>query len=486
MTNWFSTYIEDILLPPPLPALPAVQEGVYYVRSDGSDSADGQTQAWLTINRANSAPSGSTINFWGGEAFPGSLTPPVGATITSFGTGQAQIHSGYTVLNNYNTLTNVSIVLTDGDFGINIAGHDVSVNNCTIGGTSPTTACQNGIYVNYYTYNIFILNNEIKNIGGSADNPTQSGFGIHTNGIFLSPTDTTPVPFTYSAGVPTNALLEIAHNTIHDCGGNMTNTGGGGPSGIEIGQGDRQWVHDNTVYYVRPVGPFYGGTDFDPIDAGDDGSTNCLCERNFCYGCYGGLIDFASAGTWGPSIIRYNLVIDCGVIFANNVIQDWGNGETHQVYGNTFVQTTGVANTYNVWFFQPNISKGVWANNIVYTIQNSRAFRCDGTMSSTFVMNNNCWFGGALFEYNGETFSPYSVAVANIPYFDPTGITSDPLFVGTAGSLTTTDYKLQSGSPCLIAGINLSAAPYNLDVGSTDLFGNTVTSGTPNIGCHAY
>jgi hypothetical protein len=478
----------DTSIPSPKP-LPSVVSGTYYVRrKDGDDSADGQTTPWRTIARANSAPAGSTIKFWGGDTFiyP-TLTPGVGTTITSFGIGQAKLYTAVT-LNNNTTLENVNVVGISQDICVTINGTNVSVNDCTIGGTTPFYNGYAGIYVGFATSNISIKNNNIGNIGGTQLNTSQSGFGIHTAGVGGG---SAPVAFTYSAGVPTNALIEIAHNTTHDCGGNLTDTSAGGPSGIEIGNGDRAWVHDNVIYNIKPIFGITPGTDFDGLDAGDSGATNTLVERNFVYNCQGGgIITFDGGSEWGPSIVRYNLLVNNGTgTFANCAVQGLGGAGTQQIYGNTIIQTTGGAGSagsnQNFRYYECQNSVGVIANNIVLTAYPWYAVLSD--QPSNLTTTHNCWYAdGAGYNLSGTVYSNYSAAKAAASWFDQNGITTNPAFVNTAGTTIPSNYKLTTGSSCLTAGVNLSVAPYNLDVGSTDFFGNSVTTGIPNIGCDAY
>jgi hypothetical protein len=521
-----------------MPATPAYNTAgpgtnYYCSSSSGNDLNPGtEAQPWASINQVmtfSGYGSGAiTINYKTGDTF---INPPGVSLGTPAGVASC-LHQGYPSLTQpiivahfnggsgtFNPGVNTSGygITFEGDtysYGLSTNGTNFelsycNVQNCNLTGVSSSAICQNvvinntgvninncyiggisgalsldcvGIAVNQIG-GVSIKYNTIANLGASSTtSPNQSGFGIH-----VSASGFTASPWTYSAGVPTNALVEIAFNNVNNCGGNITNSTGGGPSGIEIGQCDRSWVHDNVVSDVRSQVAFGGGTDFDPIDSGDAGSTQAICERNFCYRCFGGIIDFtgsATPGAWGPSVVRYNLVVDCGAIFGNNVIQDFGDGQTHQVYGNTFVNTGfWGAGSYNVWLIQMNAALGIYANNIVYTASPCRMFRLDGSpIASTFKMAKNDWFGSGLFEQNGTTYSSLSAAQAAITNFDPTGLAVDPMFVGTPGSFVPTDYALQSGSMCRGAGVDI-AATYGVNAGSTYFNGAPVTSGACNLGC---
>jgi hypothetical protein len=50
---------------------------------------------------------------------------------------------------------------------------------------------------------------------------------------------------------------------------------------------------------------------------------------------------------------------------------------------------------------------------------------------------------------------------------------------------TLSAYKLQSSSPLIDSGLNLTASPYSLNVGSRDYFGNTLPQGNAyDVGAH--
>jgi hypothetical protein len=131
-------------------------------------------------------------------------------------------------------------------------------------------------------------------------------------------------------------------------------------------------------------------------------------------------------------------------------------------------------------------AQGMFANNIVYTGSTPTVpFALSGVNipNTCFVTTNNCWFGvaGRGIQWGGTTYPSYA-SWSSATNADAHGITGDPLFVGTAGSLTPLDYVLQSGSPCKAAGVDI-AATFAVDAGSTYFNGVPVTSGAPNMGC---
>ena len=513
-----------------LPALPPPVVGTYFVRSDGADTNDGYTKPWLTVSAAEGAPLGSKVYFWGGETFQcpsgyGVYVGP-GTTWDSFGTGQATILSnnngigGCMVVDGGtvgagikvwgdggNTWNGVDMVSTTGlapafhgrvggfynlgstnDFGrdVNVACANANLTGAIIGGETPADLDQNGITFNGASGKVSGFT--IQNIGGDPRNPTQTGFGWHTNLSWNGPNGTA-VPFTYTNGVPNNASLEICNFTIHDCGWNMTSSGGGGPSGGEVGAGGGVYIHDFVIYNIRPnPATFQGGSDFTPLDVGDDGAQYTLAERGLVYNCYGGIEDYANGGPgqWGPSIVRYILSVNCGQGQPGAaIVQGNGNSGVHQWYNNTFIQTEDAnipeGSNKNVVFWQMQNGAGIYANNIAVTGYPWYALLADQLPGAGFVATNNGWYGA------GAGFSVAGQVSQTIPAFVAANARTDnPLFMGSAGSLVQTDYVLQAGSPYRGAGINV-AAVYGLDIGSTDLFGHPVNPAVaPHIGAHAF
>jgi hypothetical protein len=510
-----------------LPPLPSVQAGVYYVRSDGSLTADGQTRAFLTLDQANAVPAGSIVFLWGGETFlcpaGGSLTGGAGTTFGPFGVGVAAIKANGSggiaavVLNGAKVLPGISVVGDGGGtfFGVeittgpgaafkgsvggfykpilsgntDIGGADLLLNGCAspdlagavIGGTTPDSPDDNGIFTLYATGKIGGFT--VQNIGGNPVSPQQTGFGIHVNYSFNGP-NYTAVPLVFANGVPTNASLEIHDFIIHDCGWNLTNTSGGGNSGVELGVGGGVYLRDFKIYNVRPnPATFQGGSDFTPLDLGDSGAQYNFAERGIVWDCYGGLEDYNGGGAWGPSTGRYILSINCGFGATGSlVLSDNFNGGTHNFYNCTFVQVIGAGqfgSAQNLRLYQMKNANGILANCAFVTLYPYYAALTDTPIGAGFTITNNGFFGaGAGFNIQG-TVTGYVPAV-----LATNALTSDPMFVGTAGSYVSTDYDLKPGSPYRGAGKDMSTL---FDVGTTDLGGNPVKPGTPpNIGAFAF
>jgi hypothetical protein len=510
----------------PTPQWPAAVAGYtnYYVAdtsAGGSDSNNGLSTStpWATIAHVMSALSSATgniaVNFLSTFSYivplNGSFTPPttatnfiaqglVGATIPPViqANGGGFIGILKTTGSNPQTFqglntagdggannlavsvggTNTSVLhcgihlstlaATSVGYGFQVGAGGCLIQYCTIGGINKSSNETVGIVVQ--STGCRILNNTIQYMGAtSGGNPLLDGFGIHTDGAG-TPDPTTP--FTYSGGVPTNAVTEIGFNIVSDCGWNLPSSFGGGPSGVEVGEGTRCWVHDNIVYNITPNPATYmGGTDFDGIDAGDTNATFTLCERNFVFNCLGGgLITFGNPSTqYGPSVVRYNLVVNCGQgpNIGNVGVQGENANGAHQWYGNTFVisaaSSVGQGGLQSVLVEGIGSAPGFFVNNIILTPYPWFSVTYNPNVTSTpWVNNNNCWIGGN-FNFGGSlVYGTYALAqaaaIAGTISFDENGVTGDPLFAqeitnlswssagGGTGTITTANPHGQVGT----------------------------------------
>lgn len=467
-----------------------------FLSAIGSDSNDGLAGVvggghgpWLTINKCNtalaSATGSVTVNLRSGDTF---TCPTANGLLQPAGVSAWQVQSDYTggnpaiiLANNSGTTpcvatgANSTIIgpTVQGDYltiyGLNTSGNGVTVQHCkiggfvyasivtnnttilidsnVIGGVNPASTDANGIFMNPGTSLITVTNNNIQYMGATnATNPTDSGMGIHVA--------TAPVggiqPLLYTAGVPTNALITIRFNVVHDCAGNIQASPGGGPSLIELGDGDRMWCADNICYNINPLTGITGSIiDFDGIDAGDNNATNSLVERNFVYNCAGGgIITFAGHAppNWGPVVVRYNLILNCGLLGGGNVgnvaIQDLNNGGAHFFYNNTIIQIASAnampGSLYNLNYFDCASATGVVGNNAIYTIYPYFMVQAASGSNTGLKSTNNGWFGNAPFDWSGTQYATYALIKAAAPAgFDVNGVSgNDPGLANQISSIS--------------------------------------------------
>jgi len=329
--------------------------------------------------------------------------------------------------------------------------------------------------------NIVYRGNEVFHIGGQPD----IGGG---NGLFMQ-------------GV-SGGLIE--HNLVHH---NMYNVSGcGGPVGIWAYQSNHIMIQFNEVHHMHSNHWVPGSCDFGAFDL-DASVFDSVIQYNYSHDNDGPA--WVSFQGDGRHIIRFNISVndnltgnDGGGVAILNADADWVQFYNNTVIGPAACWATGVP-------LPPN---SVIANNI-----------CVGTTVDEFGR----WFGGGKFGGGDITHADirnnlYWLAVpGNGPVFtsnlwspsnlwslaqwqvntaskDQDSLNVDPLLANLSGSDAISwdptqhagpqpepsNYQLTQGSPAIGAGVNLADAPYNLDIGTRDYFGNPITS-TSNIGADA-
>ena len=131
---------------------------------------------------------------------------------------------------------------------------------------------------------------------------------------------------------------------------------------------------------------------------------------------------------------------------------------------------------------------GVIANNIFYStahfFDQSWVLWTNAQKPSGVTLVNNDYYGDAnvVIEWNGtryNTIADWQSASGE----DPKALGVDPELgaPGTGGTCNgwsstcaKSAYSLKNGSPMLAHGIDLTAAPYSLNVGTQDFFGNPI------------
>ena len=472
----------------------------YYVAAGGSDGNNGTSTStpWQTISHVNSElgsiPSGATVAFNGGDTFSGNLVLAQPVTINSYGTGQAIISSG-------NSASCVSMT--------NISNVTVNNINCTGGGNTSNT-----------TYGIEIYNTSSSQLTGpTITNNTVSGYG--NSGIWMQQSNT--------GGSFINTL--ISGNTVHDVTGNYT--GGDGSSCIQItnpawtnplvvgyyngtvegnlvynctgASGASNWTgsgiavfgasnftvqfnvaHNNggtgfgatgiwtavstgiTIQYNESYDTATTGSDGDGYDMDGD-TTNSFTQYNYSHNNYGdGYLLWTGtfgAGGHNNNTVRFNISENDGTGGANGsggFVTQKNGPATDYVYNNTFYSTQAYCGYVggNATFFI--------ANNIFYCTNQF------GTVSAgNAIWNGNDFYGGV------------STVGSN-------ALTSDPGFTSPGGGGTCYSSGTPAGpQPCPSAyqstlttgGQNLNSL-YGINVGSTDYYGNSITSSTLPIGAY--
>lgn len=159
-------------------------------------------------------------------------------------------------------------------------------------------------------------------------------------------------------------------------------------------------------------------------------------------------------------IVTNNIVVRCNTGFSYGS-WEYNGGFHNSIVANNVFYSTGYA---SIWIQGGNIhTNDLIANNIVYQKYNKPYASSANTSGITYQYNT--WYGG------GDPNTIISGAG---------DITSDPKLVNPGGG-SSTDYKLQSTSPCINAGTSISAV-------TTDYWGTTRAGrgSALDMGVHEY
>jgi hypothetical protein len=376
-------------------------------------------------------------------------------------------------------------------FGCNSSLNNIQVLDNSLHGASVTSRDANGIYgfgCGQNITNVHYAGNHVWNIGGGGSSAGPfSPNGIVVNGV--------------ASGI-------VEHNLVHDIGANQTTCGG--PIGIiaySAGSGTSPGsilIQFNEVYNVQPV-PDQGGCDFAAYDIDGGGTINVTVQYNYSHD-NAGAAWMICCGAGNGNVIRYNISENDdkyyksgGVVVASAVV--------FQIYNNTiWIPPVGTdpnhAQACYFFGFSGTFPVGALiANNICYAgspDQSGTAWYADsGAQVPPDITNvqffQNLYNVGGLWRINGGVYHslPEVLAIGK----EAGSIVSDPNATAPGGGGTCAwdptqhngpqpcpaAYRLLTGSLGLDAGVDLRAAPFNLDVGTQDYYGNPITT-TPNIG----
>lgn len=515
----------------------------YISSSAGSDSntptqAQSTSSPWATLLYAQTvANDGDTLLLRQGDSWNNSsgVCFNVGVNISSYASGSPTTQPYY-----YSTSTGISLISFTGidgwsvsnlSFGLPTASiftgmsciscqntdglirtRPISITNCTISGGWGGITFGNNAYgsLSYYgitsqTSNIIVSGNNIMNgaiysIAFWSTPSTGVAGGRVNNWNNINVTNNT---CQYTAGfngaprVPGHIVLVSVNSGI--CNNNFMNycgstNKGGGPIFTSTSNGIL--VENNVISNV-----FNGSADGFGFDC-DTYSQNIVVQYNIIYNCDGGLLEiYPSASTTG-NVFRWNVGINCCRRGYNNVglfqVQGGSNNNGgYQIYNNTAISCTSdsigifsdgdtpAANIYNNLLFLPN---GCTAVNYP-----------NGISSKFFADGNYYWLAGVAasgnntltnFTITGVTYpslsswqaatnqDAHSQAPGGFAPFtpvNPVGLTLNQNQI----SQIIYEFAPYIGSNILSGGLALTGAPYNYNVGTRDILGNTLSGSLP-------
>ncbi len=498
----------------------------YYVSATGNDANDGlaPNRAWRTPAKVGTfgwAPGfqpGDSVLFEGGKTFTGGFylqadrsggTASAPFTVGSYGTGRATL-----------SVSNADAVQVWMPTTGNVRGGFVVKDLVLVGNGGAKSGNQPSIGVNFWNSNAAgvayfrIQNVEVSGFGdgiafgrdGSAgyftdvrisncvarDNPGLAGLSKPSgSGIILGGTNGGTVE--YSRAFRNGAA----------------NTNSAGPVGI--------WTWDSRAVVIQFNESYDNRTGTNGGDGGgfdiDGGCFDCVIQYNYSHGNYGAgylLAEYGHATPQSGSIVRYNVSENDGRNKSYGAIDFWGYSSTKKVsnalvYNNTvYVNTTGAVNgtPSAIRFLGSNVSNVRLYNNILVTANGAPAVTADtalGTSAAWFRGNSyHAASGGFSLKWGGTTYGTLSAWRATGQERSggvDTGFQGDPLLAapGTGGTVgdatrlsTLAAYKLQTASPLINRGLNLTAAAYgSLAVGVRDFWGNALPqNGAYEVGAH--
>ncbi|HLL88858.1 MAG TPA: carbohydrate-binding protein, partial [Tepidisphaeraceae bacterium] len=300
-------------------------------------------------------------------------------------------------------------------------------------------------------------------------------------------------------------LGSVDNGTIERCvayNNGADYTGSEGPAGI--------WTYSSnniTIQYNESYNNKTQGTDGDGFDLDQD-VTNSFLQYNYSHGNDGaGFLVYDSGGTTNSNnVVRYNVSENDGRTKPYGGITVGDNVDGLDIYGNTVYVSSAASNPVGIYInnFVGTTPKNIRVrNNIIVTNQTAtgtvKLADVDVGTGTTF-QGNAYWTVGGSFSLKWG--SNTRTTLADFRSSDgqekngnaDTGFNVDPKLrnpgnggtIGNADNLATLEaYKLKADSPLINAGLNLTASPFNLSVGTRDFYGNALPQlGAYDIGAH--
>ena len=265
------------------------------------------------------------------------------------------------------------------------------------------------------------------------------------------------------------------------------------------------------MHHLQPLPSYTTGCDWDAYDL-DTGVTNSVVQYNYSHDNAGPCLLAFNAEVWGNNTFRYNICENDNTTLAtgNGLISlmaptGTGGDGIARVYNNTIFNnvsspTSSAPPACLDFLFSGTFPAGtLFANNICInsgTDQYGRTRFVDygnGPDTTQVTLTHNLYFGPGSWYWGLTDYAAlgdYQAASGK----DAGSVVGDPNLAGAvpAGACTWTPSLADGPQPCpsgyeltaapvLNAGANLQAAPFNLDVGTRDYWGNAITT-TPNIG----
>jgi hypothetical protein len=478
----------------------------YYFANSGNDASNACANISTpcqTITKLNSLSytAGDVIALKGGDTFTGIMPvlvgpnfttaqnvfntlgnnpPPAPVTITSYGTGHANLVStnptsigaALDIINLDNIIVaNLNISTTAGSFGnlnntlggvLIYNGESVQHYNITVQNVS-STGFWNGIEVRGKNRGFGFTNLSI------LDNHVYGSVGGETQGIYVQASGGAPqVPAHFNVSILGNLVEGIGGNSKQYTGGNgngilMTEVNGGlsafnvvrngGALSTGCGGPAGNWTYDSTniihrfneAYNISPT-TFTKGCDWDDFD--DDGYvTNSIIEYNYGHNSWGSCVLNYAVGTWGPNIARYNVcennAITAAASYFGNCFSLAGGtfvGRSASFYNNSCYLnsaiTSGFINNHNIAIEENTDGGTTFSKNILQSTGSHSGLVSD-PFSGGAILNNNDYYNETpvtdMFhgDFSGcpgnKNYATYALWKAACPAGDPNSLNVNPV-----------------------------------------------------------
>ncbi|HET6557767.1 MAG TPA: right-handed parallel beta-helix repeat-containing protein [Prolixibacteraceae bacterium] len=491
----------------------------YYISPTGNDLNDGLTTMtpWASISKVNSTTfaAGDRILFQAGKTFHGNLIldaqdgssaakPLILSSYFAFtgGTGSgkewAKINGdnghGIQILGGTGIKIQNLVVTGSGrninNRGIGIlvdAGQDVIIDKVEVEGFQMAGVMLYGGTINARVTNVYAHDNGYVGIGAGyrkkgLNKNIYVGYcrTIHNSGVsdsskYIGDQSGSGIHLAKVEG----GLVEYCESA--DNGGDFYHEGGNGPVGIWMNDckdvivqhcishhNKSRRLSDNHVYADG------GGFDF------DSGCKSCIIQYVYSYDNSGpGFLlcawDTAKSHLLEDNTLRYSISENDGHV-NGGAIWIWKSVNQHnmQVYNNIFYNSEGRS-----LITAPDVVGSFFFRNNIFALRGNGAF-FEG-MAPNAVFQGNCyWNYNNKGNWDGATsLEAWRCLGHETVNGKPVGINADPLLNFSPNGEKLTDptkilqlreYILQSGSPCINAGLNLSKY-FQINSGDVDFFG---------------
>jgi Right handed beta helix region len=294
----------------------------------------------------------------------------------------------------------------------------------------------------------------------------------------------------------------LSFNVAHDLGGN--NRGCPGPVGIWAWGSDNIVIKFNEVYRVQQITPpAVSGCDWAAYDF-DEGVTNSIYEYNYSHDNGGAAILIYQPG--GGNVFRYNVSEnDDNQMLGGSGVYALGPYGPLSIYNNTIyrrgVFSSATPSCYSFSGYSPAdiYPTGIVLANNLCIIPASGSVEGfaryidvqNGTNINNVVIKNNLYYSpNAVWWINGRYDTLAQMQAAGWDQGSIVAAASPVVNAGAGGTCSwspplangpqpcPTVYHLNGGAPGVGAGLNLTVAPYNFNVGTRDYWGATIPHAT--------